>query len=766
MPDYDFRNLSPIDFEILVRDLIQEELGVRLESFKAGRDQGIDFRYCPSKDEKIIVQAKRYVDTDYRTFFRGLKHDEVPKVQRLSPSRYILATSLGLTPLQKDELLKLYHPFIITSGDILGRDDINGLLSRHSKVERQHFKLWMTSTTVLEQILNSKILNASRDELEKIQDHAKYYVQNESFGKGLKILDEHNICIIAGTPGIGKTILAEMLALHFVNLGYQVVKVTEDISEAAGFDYVNQRRLFYYDDFLGQTSLSEKLNKNEDQRLLDFIQALRRSKVSKLILTTREYILNRARMMYEKLQSARFNLQTFIIDLSFYTRKIRTQILYNHMYFSELSDSFKQAVLADEGYIRIIDHPNYNPRIVQFMTDPLRNANVSPENYWTIFRRNLDNPQDIWKHAFEEQLSRASKNLLLLLFTLPQEVFMEDIEKAFESYHKKQAQEHGYETNGADFEHALKELESSFVSSSKSRDRILLQLVNPSLKDFLASFIVDNHKYLSDLIDSSVFHEQLTWLWEFYRSNIARMGHSLRAEDVTVKIGDRVGITMQGPSCRTVNYKDQDDKSSYKGAWCSSFEEKALLPADMLALSRNQVTINVFEQVVITLKERIQNKVADREDLIKFLRKVNSSGLINAEKDEFLIKLVKEYLMSDLDFISKYRALVDFRELFLDVICEEETTAVKASFLQFASELDSYWSDPDFIRGDADDLRSIGDRLSIDVSHDVERLEARAAEIEKESAPDEDDRDYSGDGGESDYYSDDDIRSMFATLRC
>jgi hypothetical protein len=764
MPDYDFRNLSPIDFEILVRDLIQEELGVRLESFKAGKDQGIDFRYCPSKDEKIIVQAKRYIDTDYRTFFRGLKRDEVPKVQRLSPSRYILATSLGLTPFQKDELLKLYNPFIITSGDILGRDDINGLLFRHSKIERQHFKLWITSTTVLEQMLNSKIRNVSRDELEKIQDHAKYYVQNESFGRGLKILDEHNFCIIAGTPGIGKTILAEMLALHFVNLGYDVVKVTEDISEATGLDYVHQRRLFYYDDFLGQTSLSEKLNKNEDQRLLDFIHALRRSKVSKLILTTREYILNKARMVYEKLQSARFNLQTFIIDLSFYTRKIRAQILYNHLYFSELSDSFKQAVLADERYIKIIDHPNYNPRIVQFMTDPLRIGDIPPENYWTVFRFNLDNPRDIWKHAFEEQLSRASKNLLLILSTLPQEVFIEDVERAFESYHKKQAQEHGYETNGADFEHALKELESSFVCSSKSRDRILFRLINPSVKDFLASFIVDNHKYISDLIDSSVFHEQLMWLWELYNDNIARMGQFLRAEDVTVKIGNQVGMTMQEPSCRTINYKNQDDKGSYKGVWRYSFEEKALLSVDMLVLSSNQVTISVFEQVVITLRERVQNKVADREDLIKFLRKANSSGLINAEKED-LLQIVKEYFMSDLDFISKYRALVAFCELFPDLICKEETTAVKASFQQFASELDSDWSDPDFIRGDADDLRSIGDRLGVDVYRDVERLEAKATEIEKESAPDEEDRDYSKYGGESGYYSDNDIKSMFATLR-
>jgi hypothetical protein len=765
MSDYDFHNLSPIDFEILVRDLLQEELSVRLESFKAGRDQGIDFRYCPSKDEKIIVQAKRYVDTDYKTFFRGLKRDEVPKVQRLNPSRYILATSMGLTPLQKDELLVLYKPFIKTTGDILGCEDINGLLARHSKIERQHFKLWMTSTTVLEQMLNSKIQNASRDELEKIQEHAKYYVKNESFSKGLKVLDEHNFCIIAGTPGTGKTILAEMLALHFVNLGYEVVKVTEAISEATGLDYVHQRRLFYYDDFLGQTSLSEKLNKNEDQRLLDFIQALRRSKVSKLILTTREYILNQARMVYEKLQSTRFNLQTFIIDLSFYTRKIRAQILYNHLYFSELSNSFKQAILEDEGYIKIIDHPNYNPRIVQFMTDPLRLVNVSPKNYWTIFRRNLDNPRDIWKHAFEEQLSRASKDLLLVLFTLPQEVFMEDAEKAFESYHKKQAQEHSYETSSNDFARALKELESSFVRSSKSRDRILLQLVNPSVKDFLANFIVDNHKYLIDLIDSCLFHEQLTWLWEFYKSNMERMGYFLRAEDVTLKIGNCAGSTMQGTSCQIINYQSSNDKGTYKGIWTSSFEQKALLPIDMLSFSNNKVTISIFKQVVITIKERIQNKVADRRDLIKLLRKTKLDGLINTKNDALFLQMVKEYLMSDLVFISRYRALIDFYELFRDVIHEDETSAVKTSFLKFSSELDSDESDPDFIRSDADELRSIGDRLNVDVSDNVERLEAMAAEIEAETSPNEEDRDYSGYGGESNYYSDDDIKSMFATLK-
>ncbi|AMY12472.1 hypothetical protein LuPra_05748 [Luteitalea pratensis] len=45
MADYDFRSLSPHDFELLSRDVPQTVLGVRLESFTTGRDSGIDFRY-------------------------------------------------------------------------------------------------------------------------------------------------------------------------------------------------------------------------------------------------------------------------------------------------------------------------------------------------------------------------------------------------------------------------------------------------------------------------------------------------------------------------------------------------------------------------------------------------------------------------------------------------------------------------------------------------------------------------------------------------
>lgn len=59
---YDFHQLSPHDFETLVRDLLQEEWGLLLESFKTGRDGGIDLRYARGA-QNIIGQVKHYVRT-------------------------------------------------------------------------------------------------------------------------------------------------------------------------------------------------------------------------------------------------------------------------------------------------------------------------------------------------------------------------------------------------------------------------------------------------------------------------------------------------------------------------------------------------------------------------------------------------------------------------------------------------------------------------------------------------------------------------------
>jgi hypothetical protein len=292
MPAYDFTTLSPIDFEILVRDLLQREFGFTLKSFKSGKDWGIDLRRFTAPGNTLIVQCKHYAASGLEALLRDLERDEAPKVKKLKPKRYVLATSVPLSPSNKEAICNIFKPYCASPGDVYGRDDLNNLLGQHSDIERQHLKLWITSTSVLESVVHSQLINTSREELEKIKRRSKVYVYNQSFAEALQILNDRNFCIIAGIPGIGKTTLAEMLVLYFLTEGFELIRITSNIREASSVSG-KKRRIFYYDDFLGQSSDADKFEKNEDQRLLDFFETIRASRVSKLILTTREYILIR-----------------------------------------------------------------------------------------------------------------------------------------------------------------------------------------------------------------------------------------------------------------------------------------------------------------------------------------------------------------------------------------------------------------------------------------------------------------------------------------
>jgi hypothetical protein len=73
MPSYDFKQLSHHDFEELTRDLLQKEWRIRLESFKSGRDEGIDLRYSTNKKADLIVQCKHFIGSGFAKLVRHLK---------------------------------------------------------------------------------------------------------------------------------------------------------------------------------------------------------------------------------------------------------------------------------------------------------------------------------------------------------------------------------------------------------------------------------------------------------------------------------------------------------------------------------------------------------------------------------------------------------------------------------------------------------------------------------------------------------------------
>jgi len=282
MANYDFTSsLSPLDFELLSKDLLEAELQISLENFREGKDKGIDLRYAPQNEQNVIVQCKRY--TTFANLKSVMKNEELVKVQALSPSRYILTTSVALSPQEADELKTILSPFVLSTGDIFGQSRLNSILDKHPEIERRHIKLWVGSAGVLDSILNAGTHIVTQEEIERTIGAARMYVRNPSFDEALKILKEQQVCIISGLPGIGKTTLAQMLLLYFLKRKFDIVKIESDISEARKVGYSTKRRFYYYDDFLGQTAQADKLNKNEDQKIIDFMRSIHESKGSLLV---------------------------------------------------------------------------------------------------------------------------------------------------------------------------------------------------------------------------------------------------------------------------------------------------------------------------------------------------------------------------------------------------------------------------------------------------------------------------------------------------
>ena len=378
MADYDFKILQPSEFECFSRDLLQVRENILIESFADGRDKGIDLRFAYNKDKTCIVQCKRY--KEWKELKNCLK-EEVEKVKKLDPQRYILTTSVDLSVGQKDEILGMFAPYIQNAADVLGRKDLNNLLKQHKEIEQNYHKLWLASTNVLNLILNRATVNWSQFELEKVEHDISLYVENESLNKALEILKGNHYVIISGIPGIGKTTLARMLVYTTLAQGYEeFVYVTEGMDEAAKMYEKEKRQVFFYDDFLGSNSFILQ-SAGFENKLITFIEKVKKSKNTLFILSTREYVLSEAKGYYEKLTMSNIDIAKCTIELEYYTKPIKARILYNHLAEAEIPRKYIEVFLDKHSYREIISHQNFNPRVIESIIKEKIWESVEPQDF-------------------------------------------------------------------------------------------------------------------------------------------------------------------------------------------------------------------------------------------------------------------------------------------------------------------------------------------------------------------------------------------------
>ena len=505
MTDYDFLILQYNEFEHLTRDLLQKKENVYVESFTPGKDGGIDLRFAKVKGENTIVQAKRV--KDYASLKRALLK-EVSKVKALKPDRYIISTSVGLTPSNKTEIEAIFNPYILSTEDILGREDLNNLLGQNHDIEKQYYKLWLGSSAVLEDILNKRINNWSAIEMEAIRREVSTYVMNKSFDDALEILNKNRYVVISGIPGIGKTTLARMLVNYLLSEGYDEFVKLEGISDAAQKLQEGKKQIFFFDDFLGSTFFQND-EKGFDQKLVAFIGKVKYENDKVFILSTREYILAEAKQTYDVFSTKNIELAKCVLDLSDYTESIRAEILYNHLAMADLPLPYVRALLAKRSYLSIIRHSNFNPRIIETFLNSKLYLKVGPNEFVAKFRDFFDRPYAVWELAFRQLKPIAQYALLVRMSMGDKPVLLSDWFVATKQFVQGTEKELHLTINEQDWKDILKIIEGTFIITRYKDGEYLAVYQNPSVYDFLLEWIKNLNDIQELIIRESYFVEQL-----------------------------------------------------------------------------------------------------------------------------------------------------------------------------------------------------------------------------------------------------------------
>lgn len=513
--EYDFSKLNDREFEALGASIFEKILNKRVEIFKAGRDGGVDGRFWIGKTKEGIIQCKHYIETPYTKLISKLKFEELAKVKKLNPAKYIFVTSKKLSRQNKQEIKAIFHPFILCEADIYGYEDLNTFLSKkeNQDIVERNYKLWITSTSILDLIYNNAIKGRSESTIREIEENAYKYAITENHEKGLKILEENNVIIMTGEPGIGKTTLADNLALYYTAKGYEFCDIEENISEAESIFREREKKkiLFYCDDFLG-SNLYDAINNKRDSHIVKFINRVRKDDSKKFILTSRTNILNKAFSLSHRFQNDKIRDNEFLLRVENFTNVDKAKILYNHIYHSNLDDEYLARIYQGKKYKEIIKHRNFNPRIIEFITDSVRVGHISPEEYWRFIIKNLDEPEDIWADYFQNQTDDCVRALTFLTVYNNGKISEDELRNSYSTFLKIHPVNLGDQSDKS-FEAVRKLATKSLLNRNQiNKNKFEYVLFNPSITDFVLSSYSDESDLVSNIIKSLETEASLDYL--------------------------------------------------------------------------------------------------------------------------------------------------------------------------------------------------------------------------------------------------------------
>ncbi len=252
---------------------------------------------------------------------------------------------------------------------------------------------------------------------------------------------------------------------------------------------------------------------------MGFIRRIVKNPQKRFILTSRTTILNQGKILNDVFHNSNVDRNEFEITLESLAKIDKAKILYNHIWHSEIGAEYVEQLYSHKRYRDIVDHRNFNPRLIRFITDAQRLEDVPSEYYWSHITGLLDDPSQVWDHPFQAQLDDCGRALVLLVAMNGRLITEPELSEAFARYLENPGA--ASLTGKKDFLLNLRHLSGSMLTRLVvGENQPFVRLFNPSLGDFVLNRYASNTPVLRQCFGSLKTHSSLKTLKDMLDNKI------------------------------------------------------------------------------------------------------------------------------------------------------------------------------------------------------------------------------------------------------
>jgi len=193
-----------------------------------------------------------------------------------------------------------------------------------------------------------------------------------------------------------------------------------------------------------------------------------------------------------------------------------------------MSKEFIDVIYKDKRYKDIIKHRNFNPRIIEFITNSSVIGDIKSENYWSYILQKLNNPEVIWENYFKNQTDDFVRALTFLTVFNNGKISEDNLRDSYNTFLTIHPSNSG-DSSDKNFESVRKLATKSLLNINQvGEKKYEYVLFNPSIADFVLAEYSNSIDLICNILKSLNSELSIDYLHTLLRNNKINKVHTSR----------------------------------------------------------------------------------------------------------------------------------------------------------------------------------------------------------------------------------------------